>query len=127
MLKEGLEVLKADSLRTFQGNPALAAGCREALLFYNSMAQNDIPKLTDFYLKEENFDKIKKSLEAKGNNKTKEDVDQYNKAVKDINDSVNNFNQLNQELNKRRQEVVENWEKAEKTFRDDVIPYYKAK
>jgi len=125
--KEGLEALKADSLRTFQGNPSLAAGCREALLFYNSMAQNDIPKLMDFYLKEENFDKIKKSLEAKGSNKTKEDVDQYNRAVKDINASVNNFNQLNQELNKRRQEVVQNWENAEKTFRDEVIPYYKAK
>ena len=80
------------------------------------MAKNDIPKLTDFYLKEENFDKIKKSLEAKGSNKTKEDVDQYNKAVKDINASVNNFNQLNQELNKRRQEVVQNWEKSEKDF-----------
>lgn len=125
--KEGLDALKTDSLRTFQGNPSLAAGCREALLFYNSMAQNDIPKLTDFYLKEENFDKIKKSLEAKGNNKTKEDVDQYNKAVRDINYSVNNFNQLNQELNKRRQEAAQNWEKAEKTFRDEVIPYYKAK
>jgi hypothetical protein len=125
--KEGLEALKADSLRTFQGNPSLAAGCREALLFYNSMAQNDIPKLMDFYLKEENFDKIKKSLEAKGSNKTKEDVDQYNRAVRDINASVSNFNQLNQELNKRRQEVVQNWENAEKTFRDEVIPYYKAK
>ena len=125
--KEGLEALKADSLRTFQGNPSLAAGCREALLLYNSMAQNDIPNLMDFYLKEENFDKIKKSLEAKGSNKTKEDVDQYNRAVKDINASVNNFNQLNQELNKRRQEIVQNWENAEKTFRDDVIPYYKAK
>jgi len=93
--------------------------------FYGSMAQNEIPKLTDFYLKEENFDKIKKSLEAKGSNKTKEDVDQYNKAVKDINASVNSFNQLNQDLNKRRQDVVQNWEDAEKTFRDDLIPYYK--
>jgi hypothetical protein len=125
--KEGLEALKADSLRTFQGNPTLAAGCREALLFYSSMAQDDISKLTDFYLKEENFDKIKKSLEAKGSNKTKEDVDQYNKAVKDINTSVNSFNQLNQELNKRRQEVVQSWENSEKSFRDEVIPYYKPK
>jgi hypothetical protein len=123
--KEGLEALKADSLRTFQGNPTLAASCREAMQFYGSMAQNEIPKLTDFYLKEENFDKIKKSLEAKGSNKTKEDVDQYNKAVKDINASVNSFNQLNQDLNKRRQDVVQNWEDAEKTFRDDLIPYYK--
>ena len=125
--KEGLEALKADSLRTFEGNPALAAGCREALLAYNDMAQEDIPKLTDFYLKQENFDKIKKSLEAKGSNKTKEDVDQYNKAVRDINSSVNKFNQLNQELNKRRQEIVQNWENSEKTFRDEVIPYYKPK
>lgn len=123
--KEGLDELKADSLRTFQGNPTLAVACRDALQFYNSMAQNDIPKLTDFYLKQENFAKIKQSMEAKGNNKTKEDVDQYNKAVKDINASVNNFNQLNQDLNKRRQDAVENWEKAEKAFRDELIPYYK--
>jgi hypothetical protein len=122
---QGLQVLQSDSLRTFQGNPSLAVGCREALQFYNSMAKNDVPKLTDFYLKQENFDKIKKSLEAKGDNKTKEDVDQYNKAVKDINSSVNSFNQLNQTLNNRRQEVVQNWENAEKAFRDDLIPYYK--
>ena len=123
--KEGLESLKADSLKSFQGNLSLSSACRDALLFYNSMAQNDIPKLTDFYLKEENFDKIKKSMEAKGSNKTKEDVDQYNKAVKDINASVASFNQLNQDLNKKRQEAVENWEKAEKGFRDELIPYYK--
>jgi hypothetical protein len=52
-------------------------------------------------------------------------VDQYNKAVKEINSSVNSFNQLNQDLNKRRQEVVQNWENSEKTFRDELIPYYK--
>jgi hypothetical protein len=89
------------------------------------MEQNDIPKLTDFYLKEENFDKIKKSLEAKGSNKTKEDVEQYNKAVKDINSNVISFNQLNQDLNKRRQEVVQDWENSEKSFRDEIMPYYK--
>jgi len=122
---EGLESLKTDSLRSFQGTPTLSASCRDALQFYKNMAQNDIPKLMDFYLKEENFDKIKKSLDAKGSNKTKEDVDQFNKAVKDINASVNSFNQLNQDLNKRRQEVVENWEKGEKAFRDELITYYK--
>jgi hypothetical protein len=124
-VKEGLNALKTDSLRAFQGNATLSAACRDALQFYNSMAQNDIPKLMDFYLKQENFDKIKAGLEAKGSNKTKEDVDQYNKAVKDLNSSVNSFNQLNQDLNKRRQEVVQNWENAEKAFRDELIPYYK--
>jgi hypothetical protein len=123
--KEGLDALQVDSLRTFQGSPSLAVACREALQFYGSMAKNDIPKLTDYYLKQENFDKIKKSMEAKGSNRTQQDVDQYNKAVKDINASVNSFNQLNQTLNSRRQEEVQNWENSEKAFRDELIPYYK--
>lgn len=122
---EGLTALKADSLKNFKGNSGLANGCREALVFYSRMAKNDIPKLTDFYLKQENFDKIKKSMEAKGSNKTKEDVKEYNKAVKEMNSSVSRFNQLNQDLNKRRQEVSQNWESAEKTFKDDLMPYYK--
>jgi hypothetical protein len=122
---DGLQQLQSDSIRAFNGNSSLSAGCRDALQFYSNMAKNDVPKLTDFYLKEENFNKIKKFLEAKGSNRTKEDVDQYNKAVKDINLSANSFNQLNQSLNTRRQEVVQNWENAEKSFRDDLIPYYK--
>ena len=124
-VKKGLEELKTDSFRTFLGNPSLSAACSDALLFYKSMAINDIPKLTDFYLKEENFARIKKALEAKGIHKTKEEVDQFNKNVRDINASANNFNQLNLELNKSRKEVVQNWEKAEISFRDEVMPFYK--
>jgi uncharacterized protein YoxC len=89
------------------------------------MAKNDIPKLTDFYLKQENFNKIKKSMDAKGSNRTKDDVNEYNKAVKEMNESVSSFNQLNQDLNKRRQETSQNWENSEKSFKDDLMPYYK--
>jgi hypothetical protein len=123
--EEGLAALQSDSLKDFKGNSGLANGCRHALEFYLYMAKNHIPKLTDFYLKQENFDKIKKSLEAKGNNRTQQDVDEYNKAVKEMNASVGSFNQLNQDLNKRRQEVNEQWEEAERGFKDDLMPYYK--
>ena len=122
---EGLEALKSDSMRIFQGNPGLAIACRESLEFYRSIAKIDVPKLMDFYLKQENFDKIKASLDAKGSSKTKEDVALYNKAVKDINASVNDFNQLNQDLNKSRQQTAANWENKEKAFRDEIMPYYK--
>jgi hypothetical protein len=122
---EGLGILKADSIRDYKGNSGLANGCRQALEFYSRMAKNDIPKLTDFYLKQENFDKIKKSMDAKGEGRSKQDVAEYNKAVNDMNASVGNFNQLNQDLNKRRQEVSVNWESSEKSFKDDLMPYYK--
>jgi hypothetical protein len=121
----GLLALKADSLRDYKGNSGLANGCRQALEFYSHMAKNDIPKLTDYYLKQENFDKIKKSMDAKGSSHTKQDVDEYNKAVREMNASVSSFNQLNQDLNKRRQEVSQAWEDAERGFKDDLMPYYK--
>ncbi len=122
---EGLTELKSDSLRDLKGNSGLANGCRQALEFYSRMAKNDIPKLTDFYLKQENFNKIKKSMDAKGSNRTKDDVNEYNKAVKKMNESVSSFNQLNQDLNKRRQETSQTWENSEKSFKDDLMPYYK--
>src|SRR5450432_543158 len=122
---EGLQALKTDSLAGFQGNPRLAISCRQSLEFYNNMAKTDIPKLTDFYLKQENFNKMKAAMEAKGSKRTKEDVEQYNNAVQDLNRSVSGFNELNDELNHRRAEVVQDWEREEKTFRDELIPYYK--
>ncbi len=122
---EGLTALKSDSLRDLKGNSGLSNGCRQALDFYSRMAKNDIPKLTDFYLRQENFDKIKKTMEAKGSDRTKDDVNEYNKAVKEMNESVSGFNQLNQDLNKKRQEVAQNWENSEKSFKDDLMPYYK--
>ncbi|HEX3023669.1 MAG TPA: hypothetical protein VHP12_00535, partial [Chitinophagaceae bacterium] len=121
---EGLKALTADSLRSFQGDPSLALQCKQTLLFYKKTAENDIPKMLDFYLKQENFEKIKKAMDAKPN-RTKEDVDAFNKAVKEINNGVSAYNQTNQNVNNSRNLVLQNWEKSEKSFTDLHMPYYK--
>lgn len=121
---EGLQALTADSLRSFMGDPALAQACKQALQFYKKNAETDAPKMMDFYLKEENFEKIKKAMDAKVT-KTKEDVDAYNKAVKEINAGVNAYNQTNQTVNANRSQVIDTWEKTEKSFTDLHMPYYK--
>jgi hypothetical protein len=124
-VEEGKTNLQADSLRNFMGNPALANQCLEALRFYEHLATVDAPKMTDYYLKEENFEKIKKNMEAKSSGRTKQDVDTYNQAVKDINAAVNQYNQLNQSVNKQRADVNAQWEKAEWDFNNDMMPHYK--
>lgn len=122
--EEGLKGL--DTLKTFNGDPSLAAACRQVLQFYKKSAEKDIPKLTEFYLKEENFAKMKKTFEGKpASSRTKEDVDAYNKAVNDINNSVNEFNQLNNQLNKNRTLLLNSWQEAEKKFSDTHMPYYR--
>lgn len=118
---EGLKSL--DTLRVFQADPALANSCRQVLTFYKNMSENDIPKLTEFYVKQEDFGKLKKSFDASSNH-TKDEVDNYNRAIKDINSSINAFNQLNTKVNNGRTQVLNNWTETEKKFADDHMPHY---
>jgi hypothetical protein len=122
--KEGLQSL--DTLKPFDGDPSLANACKGALNFYKRTAENDIPKLTDFYLKEDDFEKLKKSFNDKSaSDRSHTDVDAYNKAVKDINQSVASFNQVNTRLNNERKQVVDDWENEDKRFADEHMPHYK--
>ncbi len=127
LIKYAIEGLRAlDTLKSFQGDPSLAATCRQALQFYKKTAETEVPKLTDFFLKEENFDKMKKAFEAKSeSDRKKADVDAFNKGVKEINDAVNAYNQVNTNVNNGRNQVIQNWNNTEKTFLDTHMPYYK--
>jgi hypothetical protein len=115
-----------DTLKSFNGDPTLANACREVLKYYRKMAENDVPKLTDFYLKEENFTKTKKSFDAKSaSSRTKEEVDTFNKTVNEYNEAVNNFNKTNNTVNKDRTQIISIWEAAQKKFADTNMPYFK--
>jgi hypothetical protein len=119
---EGLKSL--DTLRPFEGDPALLNACKHALTFYKQAAEKDMPKLTDFYVKQEEFNKLKKDFDA-GSNHTQADVNAYNKAVKDINNATNAYNQTNNKVNTGRTQAVNEWSNAEKDFQDQHIPHYK--
>lgn len=121
---EGLKGV--DTLKTFNGDPSLANACREVLKYYKKMAETDVPKLTDFYLKEEAFTKAKKAFEGKPADSRKQpDVDAYNKAVNEYNESINTFNKTNNAVNKERAQALNTWEAAQKKFQDANMPYYK--
>ncbi|MDI9364054.1 MAG: hypothetical protein QM541_03815 [Flavobacterium sp.] len=121
---EGLAAL--DTMKSFMGDPSLAVACKQALQFYKKNAEIELPKQLDFYLKQENFDKMKKAFEAKAPaDRKKEDVDAYNKGVKDINAAVNAFNQSINTTNNNRTQVLQNWENTQKSFFDTHMPYYK--
>jgi len=123
--KEGL--LALDSLSNFKGDHSLAQACRQALLFYQTHAETNLPKMTDFFLKEENLAKMKKSIDSKPQSSlTKQEIDAYNKAVGDFNVSVNAYNQLNDNINQKRDQVIQAWSEAEKQFLDAHVPHYKS-
>lgn len=122
--KEGM--MSLDTLKNFAGDPSLANACRHALNQYKRMAENDVPKMTDYYLKEENFEKVKRSFDSKPqSSRTQQDVNAYNKAVNEMNAAVNVFNSISQQTNRTANEIGSGYDKADKEFADKHTPYFK--
>lgn len=118
--EDGLEKLK--TLKGFSGDASLISACRNMLNFYKEEVKKSAA-VTDFLLKEENFNKIKKKFDAKpAGSRTQQDVDEFNKAVNEINAGVNAYNNTNNELNKKRSQVLDGWNSAVKRFMDSYVP-----
>jgi hypothetical protein len=118
--EEGLAKLK--EMKGYNGDASLIISCRNLLTFYKIESEK-ASYMTDFFLKEESFNKLKKQFDAKsGSRRTKQDIDQFNKAVDDINAASNNFNKNNADFNKQRSSGLDGWNKAVKDFLDNYIP-----
>ncbi len=69
---DGLEKLK--HVKAYNNDPSLIVACRSVLIFYKEEAAKS-KIMTDFLMKEENFNKIKKSFESlPANRRTQQDI-----------------------------------------------------
>jgi hypothetical protein len=118
--EEGLDKLK--DLKGYNNDGSLIVACRNALLFYKEEASQGAV-MTDYLLKEENFNKLKKQFEAKpANKRTQPDVDEFNKAVNDINAALKKYNAVNEDLNKQRTKALNDWNKTYSKYMDEYMP-----
>jgi hypothetical protein len=117
---EGLDKIK--KLKGYNNDGSLIVACRNALLFYKAEAREGAI-ISDYFLKEENFNKIKKQFELKpAGKRTQQDVDDFNKAVNEINAALKNYNALNANLNKQRTSVLDDWNKTYNKYMDEYMP-----
>lgn len=115
--EEGEE--KAQETGAFEGDSRLLRATERILNFYKVEGEEDFPKLVDFYIKQDNFERVKKLFEAKSKKKrTQQDVDQFNKAVAEYNEAVELFNPTVEGMNVKRDKYLEEWNKAVEDFFD---------
>ena len=121
---EGLK--KLTQIGVYNYDATLKNACSQMLTFLQQEATNKIPGQIDFYLKKENFEKLKKALDSKRqSDRTQADIDQYNKSLKEYNDAFTRYNTVNNELNKKRGVVFEQWNKAIDDFMAKHTPRYR--
>lgn len=125
MLKYAEEGLaRLDTLKQFKGDGALLNACRKVLEFHKVMANEKIPLLADFIIKAAEFEKLKKSFDAKpANKRTQPEVDKFNAAVNDLNKQIGVYNKNSEATFAARNKAVAAWEQSKKGFMDRHIPY----
>ncbi|MDX1651155.1 MAG: hypothetical protein R3277_01605 [Brumimicrobium sp.] len=118
LIMEADEALrKLDTLSPYEGDRSIVDAAIESMKFFKNEAENEFPKISDFYIKKDNFDKANEIMQAKKQkDRTKEDVDKYNKAVNEYNEAVGSINQTNERMNKNRAKMLDDWNKAVESF-----------
>jgi hypothetical protein len=120
------DLTKAGQLQPFDGDVSLRNALQQALKFYKMEANEKAQSYIDFLLAKDNFEKIKKSHDATPQNKkTQQQVDAYNKAVKDYNPRINAINAMNADMNKKRSAMLKIWNDASNDFLDKHTPTHK--
>jgi len=116
---------KLNKMEGYNNDTSLIQACRQALVFYASESER-AKAMSDFFLKKEKFDKLKKNFEAKrSSDRTQQDVDEYNNGITEINNAVQQYNKLNVQLNNERTDMLNNWNKKSRRFMDDYMPVQK--
>ena len=119
--KEGLEVLETKPL--YKKDQSIINATKKAFDFFIDEGENQIPTITEFLILNEDFDKIKTNLEQTAERKrTKEQIDNYNKKVKDVNKSADNYNKINKKLNINRQKTINGLNNINAIFLSKHIP-----
>lgn len=114
---------KLEKMQGYNGDKSLVDATRELLKFYLQEASGEVSKISEFYLKAENFEKVKTAFEQKKEKDRKQaDVDAYNKAVNDMNAAAGTFSSVTQSLNTQRAKLVDNWNKVAQKLTDKYVP-----
>ena len=114
---EGLEKLK--TLESYKGDASLKSSAQQMMKFYKDEAEEEFPKMVDYYIKKDNYEKIKAIMDSKKKKDvTQEDVDKYNKAVNEYNKAVQSYNAINENLNNNRAQYLKQWNDKVKSFFD---------
>jgi hypothetical protein len=113
--KEGLKSL--EKVTALHGDGSLKTATQNLLTFFKNESEQKMSVFIDFYLKQEQFEAQKKAVESKSaKDRTKEDIDGYNKAVTDFNAGLENYNKVSTETNNARAKAINDWNNAGQTF-----------
>lgn len=118
---EGLDKLK--TFKAYKNDLMLVNATKKALEFSKKEAIEFSPKVVAFMMLNQKFQESKKTMDNKSAaNRSKEEVDNFNKLVNELNKEVGNYNAINNKFNTERSNVINNWDVTGTNFISKHVP-----
>lgn len=118
---EGLGKLK--TIKPYKGDISILTATKKALEFYKKEAQQYVPKIVDFLMFNDKFENAKKTLEAKNaKDRSKEEIDNYNTMVKQVNKEIDTYNKANNANFQEKNSIIAEWNNTGDNFISSHVP-----
>jgi len=118
---EGLEKLK--TVKPFGTDNSMVLITKKALEFYQKQGEQFAPKVVAFMMFNEKFETAKKSLESKSDkDRTKEEIDNYNTMVKQVNKEIDTYNKINSANFQEKNALIDQWNNTGESFISSHVP-----
>jgi len=118
---EGLEKIK--TIAPYKKDDSLLDETKRALQFYKNVAEEFTPKVVSYLMFQDKFENAKKTMESKSqSDRTKEEIDNFNAMVKQINKEIATYNKLIAANDQEKINVLNNWNASGDGFISQHIP-----
>lgn len=110
---------KVEAIPSYEEDAALKFNCREVLIFYKQLAEQDLSQVRDFFIADSAFLAVKKEFEKKKVRKhTEAEILAYNTKVKEYTTLMIDYVKLQRSIESARKQVLHNWNTSVKLFMD---------
>lgn len=118
---EGLEKLK--TIAPYNKDASLINATKKALEFYKKEALEMTPKVVNFLMLNQKVEDSQASLEKKPEKqRTKQEIDNFNNLVKEVNKEVGKYNKLNSKFFQEKVALNNSWEQIGADFISKHVP-----
>lgn len=118
---EGLEKLK--NFKPYKNDMTLVNATKKVLEFSKKEALELGPNIISFMMLNQKFQESKKTMDSKSaNNRSKEEIDNFNKLVNEVNKEVGNYNKTINKFNSERANAINNWNVTGDNFIARYVP-----
>lgn len=119
--EEGLAAI--DTLALYKNDASVQKATKQALEFYITETETYLPEMLDFLILNSDFKKLKAKIdETPQRKRTEAQIDAFNKKVTQVNEGVDNYNRLNNDLNAKKQQMIQNLNLVKQEFLARHIP-----